>query len=72
MKKSKTKRFVTIERYGLELGVECLVLADVKTGVNYLLTAGAGCNGLTPLLDARGDVVISSLPIRESSEKMDM
>ena len=36
------------------------VLVDTKTGVNYLATVGLAVSGITPLLDANGNVVIDS------------
>ena len=37
-----------------------LVVVDTATGVNYLVTYGSGANGVTPLLDANGNVVVDS------------
>ena len=35
-------------------------MVDTATGVNYLVTYGSGANGVTPLLDANGNVVVDS------------
>ena len=37
-----------------------MVVVDTATGVNYLVTYGSGASGVTPLLDANGNVVIDS------------
>lgn len=55
---NKEKRFITKEDYSLGLGGGVYIIVDVKTGVNYLLTIGTGFNGITPLLDSNGKVVI--------------
>lgn len=54
---NKEKRFITKEDYSLGLG-GVYIIVDVKTEVNYLLTIGTGFNGITPLLDSNGKVVI--------------
>lgn len=55
---NKEKRFITKEDYSLGLDTGAYIIVDVKTGVNYLLTIGTGLNGITPLLDSNGKVVI--------------
>ncbi|MBO4877618.1 MAG: xylan 1,4-beta-xylosidase [Ruminococcus sp.] len=35
------------------------VIVDTVTGVNYINTVGEGYSGLTPLLDGRGNVVVT-------------
>ena len=36
------------------------VIIDNETGVNYLfVNAGGGAGGLTPLLDAKGNVIVT-------------
>lgn len=55
---NKEKRFITKEDYSLGLGTGAYIIVDVKTEVNYLLTIGTGFNGITPLLDSNGKVVI--------------
>ena len=53
----KEKRFVIKEQQDLGFGA-MYVLVDTKTGVNYLATVGLAVSGITPLLDAGGNVVI--------------
>ena len=55
----KEKRFVIKEEQSFYLGA-LLVAVDTATGVNYLVTYGSGASGITPLLDANGNVVIDS------------
>ena len=55
----KEKRFVIKEQQDLGFGA-MYVLADTRTGVNYLATVGLAVSGITPLLDADGNVVIDS------------
>ncbi len=55
----KEKRFVVKEQQDLGFGA-MYVLVDTKTGVNYLATVGLAVSGITPLLDANGNVVIDS------------
>ena len=55
----KEKRFAVKEQQDLGLGA-MYVLVDTKTGVNYLATVGLAVSGITPLLDANGNVVIDS------------
>ena len=55
----KEKRFVIKEQQDLGFGA-MYVLVDTKTGVNYLATVGLAVSGITPLLDANGNVVIDS------------
>ena len=37
------------------------IIVDTKTGVNYIMTSGLGLNGITPLLDENGNVVIDKV-----------
>ena len=55
----KEKRFVIKEEQSFYLGA-LMVVVDTATGVNYLVTYGSGASGITPLLDANGNVVIDS------------
>ena len=55
----KEKRFIVKEEQSFYFGA-ILVVVDTATGVNYLVTYGSGANGVTPLLDANGSVVIDS------------
>lgn len=56
-KEKKENRFVIKEEQSLGFGGVYIVV-DTKTGVNYLTTVGSGMNGMTPLLDSDGNVVI--------------
>ena len=55
----KEKRFIVKEEQSYYFGA-ILVVVDTATGVNYLVTYGSGANGVTPLLDANGNVVVDS------------
>ncbi|MBQ8823973.1 MAG: hypothetical protein IJZ64_01930 [Ruminococcus sp.] len=59
-KEKKPKRFIVKEHQNLNLG-EMMIIVDKETGVNYLVTVGVAQNGITPLLDANGNVVIDTL-----------
>lgn len=56
-KEKKEQRFVIKEIQSLGVGAVYIVV-DTITGVNYLTTIGTGMNGMTPLLDSDGKVVI--------------
>lgn len=56
----KEKRFVIKEQQFLIGGV-IYIIVDTVTGVNYITTGGCDINGLTPLLDASGNVVIDKV-----------
>lgn len=56
-KEKKQKRFVIKEEQSLGFGA-VYVVVDNETGVNYLMTVGTGQNGVTPLLDSEGKVII--------------
>ena len=55
----KEKRFIVKEEQSFYFGA-MMVVVDTATGVNYLVTYGSGANGVTPLLDANGNVVVDS------------
>ncbi|WP_138206854.1 DUF6440 family protein [Haloimpatiens lingqiaonensis] len=59
-KEKKEKRFVVKEEQSLGIGVfdALYIVVDTRTGVNYLMTARDGVNGITPLLDSDGKVVV--------------
>ena len=57
-KEKKEKRFVIKEEQSLGFGGVVYIVVDTQTGVNYLMTAGTGLNGMTPLLDSDGKVVV--------------
>jgi len=52
-----SKRFILKSKQHLSGGIIKIVV-DTETGVNYLMTSGIGLNGMTPLLDKDGKVVI--------------
>lgn len=56
-KEKKDTRFVIKEEILLGFGV-LHIIVDTQTGVNYLITGGAVQNGITPLLDSDGNVII--------------
>lgn len=58
-KGKKEKRFIIKEEQALVFGAVYIVV-DTKTGVNYIMTAGTGPSGVTPLLDSDGNVVIDN------------
>ena len=55
-----SKRFVCTHKEGNTFGVQCMVLVDRETGVNYLLTQNGYGGGLTPLLDREGKPIVTS------------
>lgn len=55
----KEKRFLTVCQEGSSFSTLNLILIDQETGVNYLFTASGQAGGLTPLLDADGNPVIT-------------
>ena len=57
------KRFVkTYSNGGGFSGPATMILVDKLTGVNYLYVQSGYSGGLTPLLDAQGNPVITSVP----------
>ena len=57
-KRVKTKRFIIKEEQGIAGGV-MHVIVDAQTGVNYVCASAIGPpQGITPLLDKEGNVVI--------------
>lgn len=58
-KEKKEKRFVIKEEQSLGFGA-VYVVVDTTTGVNYLMTVGTGQNGVTPLLDSNGQVIVDA------------
>lgn len=59
--KKKTKRFVVKEEQGLGMAGAVQIIVDTVTGVNYLNTVGSSMNGITPLLDSNGNVIIDEI-----------
>ena len=63
MKPQKSDRFICTEISGGAFsGVQCRVLVDRKTGVNYLWTAAGYAGGLTVLVDAEGNPIVTAVP----------
>ncbi len=58
--KKQDKRFAVLYEESIGLATGCTVLVDKTTGVNYLLTVCGNGTGLTPLLNADGQVIIST------------
>ncbi|MBO4535592.1 MAG: xylan 1,4-beta-xylosidase [Bacteroidales bacterium] len=57
---AREKRFTIDERNGVGMLTTAFVIIDNETGVNYLfVNAGGGAGGLTPLLDAKGNVIVT-------------
>ena len=60
MSRFDDKRFEVIHSEGNGLtNVSVTILEDTETGVQYLFTASGYAGGLTPLLDEKGNPVIS-------------
>lgn len=57
--KKKTKRFVVKEDQMLGMGA-VQIIVDTVTGVNYMNTVAGSANGLTPLLDSNGNVIVDN------------
>ena len=69
MKPIKSKRFICTEISGGAFsGVQCRVLVDRKTGVNYLWTAAGYAGGLTVLLDAEGNPIVPPAPAADNED----
>ena len=66
-KEKKAKRFRLVMEEGLGLSA-ARILVDTETGVNYLNIAGDVSQGITPLLDAEGKVVITPLSELKTEE----
>ena len=59
---AKDKRFERVYGQGVLAGMEIWV--DNETGVNYLCYVNGYAGGLTPLLDAAGNVVVTPVSRR--------
>ncbi len=62
MKPKKTKRFIIKESQGSFM-VSQYILVDKQTGVNYLYAASGYSGGLTVLVDAMGNPIVT--PVTE-------
>lgn len=63
-KDKKEKRFKVVSEEAFAFGSSTTILLDQETGVNYLVVSGTAGEGITPLLDTEGKVVIT--PITEA------
>ena len=68
MKPIKSDRFVCTEVSGGAFDVQCRILVDRKTGVNYLWSAAGYAGGLTVLVDAEGKPIVTAVPKDEEEE----
>lgn len=59
-KEKKSKRFVVKEEQILGMGA-VQIIVDTFTGVNYMNTVAGSANGLTPLLDSKGNVIVDEI-----------
>lgn len=59
MKEAKPKRFVFKNTEQSLFDETVKILVDKETGINYLIVSGALGSGVTPLLGADGEIVIS-------------
>ncbi|WP_099468104.1 DUF6440 family protein [Konateibacter massiliensis] len=59
----KEQRFIVTHREGSQLKDEGVrqILVDKETGVNYLWVKSGYAGGITPLLDADGKPIITSV-----------
>lgn len=56
---ARDKRFTIVEKNGIGFASSACVIVDNETGVNYLFVSSGYAGGLTPLLDSKGNVVIT-------------
>lgn len=61
-KEKKQERFVCILTEGGVFGSQRRLWVDSKTGVTYFQVMEGYAGGLTPLLDAQGNPVLSTVP----------
>mgnify|MGYP003369734907 CR=1 FL=1 len=55
----KDKRFTIDEKGGLGFVSNATIIVDNETGVNYLFVNIGESGGLTPLLDSKGNVIVT-------------
>ena len=60
MAKNENERFVRIESQERGLKGDLEIGVDTKTGVNYRYRSKGNCGGLTVMVDASGNPIISS------------
>ena len=56
---ARDKRFTIDEKNGMGFATSAVIIIDNETGVNYLFVNSGYAGGLTPLLDAKGNVIIT-------------
>ena len=56
---SRETRFEVIEKEGITIMTSVKVIIDKETGVNYLFVQAGYGGGLTPLLDAKGNPIVT-------------
>lgn len=56
---AKESRFDIQEKDGLGFGSGARVIIDNETGVNYLFVYSGNAGGLTPLLDSKGNPIVT-------------
>lgn len=59
----KESRFEVVYKDGSQIKEDGVrqILVDRETGVNYILWKSGYAGGITPLLDSKGNVVITSI-----------
>ena len=56
---ARDKRFTIDEKNGMGFATSAVIIIDNETGVNYLFVNSGYAGGLTPLLDAKGNVIVT-------------
>ena len=56
---ARDKRFTIDEKNGMGFATAAVIIIDNETGVNYLFFNSGYAGGLTPLLDAKGNVIVT-------------
>ncbi len=64
MKPIKNKRFL-VKKHSSNFSVGTYILVDRETGVNYLYAASGYSGGLTVLVDAMGNPIVTPIPTEE-------
>lgn len=71
--KNIKKRFVVTYKQGNEFKGKIMIMVDLKTGVNYMLTNICGSESITPLLDETGKPVVTpDVMINDSFEDLNI
>ncbi len=56
---ARDKRFTIDEKNGMGFATSANIIIDNETGVNYLFVSSGYAGGLTPLLDSKGNVIVT-------------